>query len=58
MSGSTATTMRLETLFLLDRNFFAYVKDNQHMKPFKKNTVESDKNDFLLMKVLCVELPL
>lgn len=57
MSGSTATTMRLETLLLYDVNFFAYVKNNQHSKPFKKTNGERNKTDFLPMKVLSVELP-
>lgn len=58
MSGSRATAGRLETLLLQDVNFFAYVKNDQHIKPFKKTTGEGNKIDFLPIKVLSVELPI
>jgi len=48
--------MRLETLLLYDVNFFAYVKNNQHIKPFQKPAGGNNKTDFLPMKVLSVEL--
>lgn len=56
MSGCRAATEKLQTLFLCDLNFFAYVKNNQHTPTLLKNYGEDNVTDFLPFSVLSSEL--